>query len=179
MIDQIIMSVITGVAASICFMLFLLLVRPNIKIATEMCKDPCYDNLYRIKVVNKSRAILNNVDYSLHYCEDAGDGIKEIREIPPRKSKMTFWDKYSWKCEDYAVRLSYEIDPKEFPLENAELEFTIMAYHSFSNTMCCKKQIYKQDHIREGIYQAGKSMRILCQTQTKNGNSKESVSTSK
>lgn len=179
MLDQLFLGVISGVVASVCFMLSLLFVKPSMDISMELCKDPENDNLYRIKVINKSRAVLNNVYYTLHYCEDFGDGIKEIQEILPRKNRMTFFDKYSGKCEDYAVRLSYEIDLNKYPLDRAELEFNIMACHSLSNTMSCKKQVYTKNSIKEGVFETGKSMRIIVHGKGKTSSPKADEATAK
>lgn len=172
-----ILSIVSGVVASVVFMLVLLLVKPRIKIAPKMCQDPDENFIYRIKVTNKSFAVLNNVFYSLHYCVDAGDGIREIVEIPPRKDRMTFFDKYTRKCDDYAVRLSYEIDLQKFPLDKGFLEFNIMASHSLSNTVTCKKMVYKADNIQTGVYETGKSMRIIVSSKHSNGAAQQTAGT--
>ncbi len=159
---ELITGVVSGLVASACFFFFMLIVRPKIKIADKLCKDPENNHIYRIKVVNKSRAILNNLHYSLHYCVDKGDGIKEVEEIPPRKTTLSFIDKYRsfGKCDDYAVRISYDIE--KYVLDsNSVLEFSIMANHSLSSTMSCKKKVFRADDIQIGHYETGKSMRII------------------
>ena len=164
MIDQLIIGVVSGVVASVCFSLFLIMVRPKLMISDKLCQSNDETNVYRIKIVNKSMAILNNIHYSLHYCRDLGDGIKEIEEIAPRKTKVSFIDKYSWldKDGDYAVRISYVIDTAKYPMDDgAYLEFNIMASHSLSNTMRCVKKVYAKKDIQLGFFETGKSMKIL------------------
>ena len=106
MLDQLIIGVISGVVATLCFSAFLMIIKPNVEVSPEICKDPNDDNVYRIKFVNKSKFVLNNLHYSLHYCEDAGDGIKEIQEIAPRRPRLSFISPYRRKGpDDYAIRV--------------------------------------------------------------------------
>ncbi len=131
-----------------------------------------------IKVVNKSRFILNSFDYSLYYSVDGGDGIREVKEIPPIKPKLSFMNKYVSKgFQDYALRISYNIDPDLYNADNVSLEFNIVAYHSLSGTMICKKQIYTKSQIKQGIFETGKSMRIIVSRKVQNSNSSQPVKT--
>lgn len=160
--NGLLIGIVSGIVASICFSLFLLLVRPRIKVSSEICKDPNEENLYRIKVVNRSRFILNNLQYSLHYCIVTGDGIKQVQELKPRKSPLSYVHGYKKTgSTDYAVRLSFFIDQSIYPFDNAVLEFGIMANHSLSNTMCCKKVTYTSASIQEGFFETGESMTII------------------
>lgn len=178
MLDELIIGVISGLVATICFSLFLLIVRPKIKISEEICEDPDDVDVYRIKVINKSRVIVNNLKYSLHYCCDAGDGIKEVVEIPTRKDPLTYLDKYSRSSDDYAVRFSYILDKRKYPLEeNATLEFSVMANHSISNTMSCVKKTYTKKNIKRGVFETGKSMKIILRGVTKAVENKEKETT--
>ncbi len=164
--DQLIIGIISGIVATVFFSLFLLIVRPRIVISSEICKDPHLENVYRVKIVNKSRFILIGLNYSLYYCKDAGDGIKKIQEIPPINTSLTFLDKYTKSGpDDYAVRLSYLIDADKLK-GGSTLEFKIMAKHSLSNTMCCKKAVYAFNNIKQGFFETGKSMKILIDRRT-------------
>ncbi|MBR6728755.1 MAG: hypothetical protein IKL80_01220 [Clostridia bacterium] len=164
MFDGLIVGVVSGIVASACFSLFLLLVRPKILLSDQICKSSSEPGVYRIKIINKSKAELNNVYYNLLYCRDEGDDIKVVDEIPPRKSRLYFIDKYHYfkKDEDYALRISYDIDEQKYPLnEKSYFEFNIIANHSLSNTMKCVKKVYTQKDVLEGLFETGKSMKIL------------------
>ncbi|MDO4982762.1 MAG: hypothetical protein Q4E35_04305 [Eubacteriales bacterium] len=161
MINGLISGLISGFFASLIFALFLLSLRPKINISEDICKDPKLDNVYRIKIVNKSKVNLNNLRYSLHYCYDAGDGILDVEKIQPRKEPLDFIDRNCSENEDYAIRLSFFIDREKYPLDKGFLKFTVLATHSFSNTSKCFKRIYTKDNIKKGVFQGGESMRII------------------
>lgn len=81
-------SVITGIIASVVFYFVLFLIKPHVKLSDVICIDSESDKyrIMKIKVVNLSRSMLMNVNYTLHYCVDYEDGLTDITEIPPKKT---------------------------------------------------------------------------------------------
>lgn len=161
--DTILSGIITGLVASIIFAGILMLIRPKISVSNKICKRKLKngDFLYCIKIVNRSRFLLTDVKCCLEYCTPSGSGNKRVTEIEPKIRKpIMYIDKYTRKNEDYALRMAYEID--NYPIsENSYYIFTIQAKHSISNTVRTKRVIYNQYAIQEGIFETGKSMKIL------------------
>jgi len=161
--SALITGVISGVVASAMFYVFLLLVRPKIHISDKICYS--YENgvlIFRIKVVNKTRAILFNVNYSLNFCENLDEGVYiNQKNILPIKKPITIIAKYDKKDKnsEYAVRLTFpgmcisDTDDQWF-------EFSVSVSHGFSNTSVCMKKTYRFKDILPGIFEKGTSMNI-------------------
>ena len=164
--SSIITGIVSGIIASVCFALFLLLVKPKVKISDQICveNEGEKDAVYRIKIVNCTFAMLTNLRYVLAYCEMHGDGINTIIEIAPRKSHLISIDRFNLKKDntDYAVRISYDIDTSKYPLNDKhKLEFTFIADHSLSNTTTCiRKECFAKD-IVAGVFESDKSVKII------------------
>ena len=157
-------GVISSIIATLVYALVSFFIRPNIETSKVMCvTKENGEVIYRVKIVNKTRARLMNVFYSLDYCEDTGDDRSFLTDIPTRKGIVTTIEKCNNKTTDYAVRVSFKIDETKFPLkDNTRFIFTITATHPFSNTSVCKKTVYKKDDIvRDAVFQTGKSMNFL------------------
>lgn len=166
MLSTIIGGVVSGVIASICFTVFLLLIKPKVRISDQICIESIGndDRVYRIKIVNHTFAMLTNLRYVLHYCKIHGDGINTVTEISPRKTPLISIDKFSLskRNTDYAVRVSYDIDKEKYPLnDNSKLIFTFMADHALSNTTTCIKKEYFFSDIVEGVFESDKSVKII------------------
>lgn len=164
--SSIVIGVVSGIIASLCYALFLLLIKPRIRISDEICLENAGESgvVYRIKVVNHTRAMLTNLKYELTYCKMHGDGINTVTEIKPMKAPLISIDPFTYKKDntDYAVRLSFAIDPIKYPLnDKCKYVFTFIASHSLSNTTTCiKKEYYAQD-IVEGVFESDKSIKII------------------
>ncbi len=162
--NVILTGVISSIIASLMYALVSFFIRPRIETSNVMCvTQENGETIYRVKIVNKTHARLMNVFYSLDYCEDLGDDRSFLTDIPTRKGIVTTIEKMNNKTTDYAVRVSFIIDEKKFPLnDNTRFIFTITATHPFSNTSVCKKTVYKKADIkRNAQFQTGKSMNFL------------------
>lgn len=164
--SSIIIGIVSGIIASVCFAVFLLMVKPKVKISDQICIENAggADAVYRIKIVNHTFAMLTNLRYVLVYCEMHGDGINTITEIKPRKSQIISIDRFNLRKDDtdYAVRISYDIDPQKYPLnDRCKLEFTFIADHSLSNTTTCIKKEYLAKDIVAGVFESDKSIKII------------------
>ena len=158
---ELITGVISGVVASVVICIFLLSVRPKIRVSEKICRDPDDGALIRIKVVNRTRFMLTNVKYVLNYCQNKSDGLHEIDAILPRKTPVEFIDKYSKSDEkaEYAIWFSYKIPP-HIDVAKGWLEFSIHASHGFSKTSACVKKKYASGDIIPGKFDEGTSMKI-------------------
>lgn len=163
--DTIISGVISGVIASIVFYFLIFAIRPRFIISKKICRKQLGNGktVHMIKVANITRSILTNIEYSLEYCTDGADDIKKCTVVTPiEKIPIININKYSLRNTDYAVRLSYDIDDATYPLnDTCYFIFTFRAYHSFSNTMKIKKVTYRNGSIQDGIFETGKSTKIL------------------
>lgn len=142
----------------------MILIKPRFIIADTICKSRVNDEEtdYIIKVVNTTRSFVTNVKYSLIYCIENDDGIKNIQTIEPLKTPLANMNKYTKKNTDYAVRLTFRVRNADYPMDDrAFLMFTFEAYHSFSNAMRIKKEVYTKDYIKEGIYETGRSTKVI------------------
>ncbi len=164
--SSIIIGIVSGVISSTCFAVFLLLIKPKVKISDQICveNESETDVVYRIKIVNRTFAMITNLRYALFYCEMHGDGINTVTEIKPRKTQLISIDRFNLKKDDtdYAVRISYDIDPDQYPLnDKCKLEFTFIAEHSLSNTTTCIKKEYYAKDIVAGVFESDKSVKII------------------
>lgn len=164
--STILTGVISGIIASMCFSLFLMLIKPKVKISDQICaeEENANDVVYRIKIVNLTLAMLTNLRYTLHYCKMHGDGISTLTEIEPRKTPIISIDRFNFKKDhtDYAVRISYDIDSTKYPLDDkCKLEFTFIADHALSSTTKCIKKEYHKDDIVRGVFESDKSIKII------------------
>ena len=162
--ETIIVGIISSIIASIVFYLWMVLIKPRFIISDKICIKKTQDSEadYMVKVANTTRSFITNVSYSLLYCVEGEDGLKDICTIDPYKPPITYMNKYSRSNTDYAVRITYKIDEEKFPLnENSFFMFTFQAYHSFSNAMKIEKRVFRKSDVQQGIFETGKSTKIL------------------
>lgn len=165
-LESIIIGIVSGVVASIIFFVAISLIKPKIKISNDICREIKADQvIYKLKIVNRSRAMLTNVKYSLLYIKDNERSVGEIFEIPPAKSILSFVYGYNRKEDysDYAIRLTFNYDEKAYPLDdkNTKLVFTIFAEHSRSNKSACFSKTFNSKNIKQGQFETGKSTKII------------------
>lgn len=158
---SIITGVISGLISSAFLYVVLFRIKPNLKISDDICRD-IHDGKFRIKIVNLTHSNLVDVKYTLHACYCSGDGIIDILEIPPVKSKLEFVQAYSTNEEDsdYAIRLSYDLSSFMSADYNYFL-FTFYAKHSISGTATFVRKEFKKEQIKCGQFETGKSTKVL------------------
>lgn len=158
-------GILSSLIASIVYALLSFTIKPRIKISDKICvtknKDGSY--MYKIKVVNMSKAQLVNVSYSLNYGFSGRDDISYITEILPKKPPMSTLAKNSKKNTDYALRVTYDINDGEYVCDNdAYFDFIVQATHPFSNSIACKTKRYRKDDIvYDCTFQIGESIEII------------------
>ena len=157
-------GIVSSVFASVVYALIALCIRPRIEISDVICvtqENECC--VYKVKVINKGWARLMNVYYTLDYCEDHDDDTSYLTNVRTRKGVITTIDKMNRSNTDYAVRISFLVDPQKFPMQaNTRFIFTITATHPISNTSICKKKSFRAANIKNNSrFQTGKSMGFL------------------
>lgn len=160
-VEGIIPGVISGVISSVFLYIVIFRIKPRLKISDDICRDK-QNHSFRVKVVNLTRVNLVDVKYTLDVCYPHGDGIVDIQEIIPAKSRMEFMEAYSSDEENsnYAVRLSYNIDDSIFQ-KDCYFLFTFYAKHAVSGTATfIRKQFYPKN-IKCGHFEMGKSTKII------------------
>jgi len=164
---SIITGVVSGVISSLLVLVVFSIFKPRVKLSDEISAKEIGDGkwLYQVKVVNLTRSMLTNVSYTLRFCKVHRDNMVEAQEVKPLKSYLAVIDKYNpkQKTASYAVRISYEIDEREYVLnDDTKLEFTIFASHVLTNASVCLKQEYKAiDICKNSLFEYGKSTKIV------------------
>lgn len=161
----VLVGVISSLIASIVYALLSFGIKPKIKISDKICVTASENGsfTFKIKVVNRSRFQLVNVSYHLDYGFPGRDDISYMTEILPNKSPMSTITKKNKKNTDFAIRVSYKVDGKEYEINDSSyFDFTIQATHPLSNSVICKKKrYYKNDLAHDCTFQTGESTDIL------------------
>ena len=151
---SVIVGLISGVVSSLISFVIMYFISPRIIIAPKIAESQeGNDTFYRIKVVNKSRFPLYNVDYCHSF-----------------KPPLRFISRYSSrdKGHRYAVRITYKIDKTKYPLnDHAFLRITFVATHGFTGTTRCFSTTFTQNDVVNGVFEIGKSPRVVQQTPAK------------
>lgn len=167
--SSILSGIVSGIIASICFAEILFLIKPKVKVSNFICFSKNVDGTltYKIKIVNKSRFMLTNINYSLRYIKTQGKDRASATEIAPINSTIINIDGFSRSHKKqkvhYSIRLTYNINPIECELnDSSRFEFIFTANHSLSNAPICVKRQYYHYDIIEGIFEKDDSVNILC-----------------
>lgn len=162
--QTIIIGIVSSIIASLVFYILMILIKPKFIISDKICLAKQDDEYiyYRVKVVNRTRTYITNINYSLAYCEERDDGITDFQIIPRIKSPLLNLEGYSRDNMDYAVRFTFKVNKKKYELNsNSFFVFTFQANHSFSNAMKIKTKKYRLKDVREGMFETGTSINIL------------------
>lgn len=163
--EGIVSGIISGIIASLLVAFFMFKIKPKIKVSDKMCiKSDSGDKLScQIKVINLSKVNLTNVVYTLLYCKEHGDDIRELYAIrPDSNDNMTIISKYNKNNTDYAVRFCYEIDKTKYPLdEKSKFVFRIHATHPYTNAITVKESVYTKENMVVGVYETGERLKII------------------
>lgn len=161
--DTVLIGIISGVIASFCYSVAMMLIRPKIKISDEVAEK---DGISYIKIVNKTVATVTNLQYSLHYCEYHHDGSVSLVEIPPRKEplkvmkKNRFWKKSD---TDNAIQVTYEFDKSEYVLDSTKKKFMfdVIGSHVFSGTTTFATKTYTSEDVVQAVFESGNSTKTI------------------
>ncbi|MDN0032711.1 hypothetical protein [Oscillibacter ruminantium] len=160
--EAIIAGVISGIISSILVSCTLLLIKPRVSLSDEICMDP-QKNVFQLKIVNRTRAALMDVKYTLHLCHRYKDGIIVMDPVEFCKSNVDSLPKYNKLDLDahYAMRLAFP--PKEEILTHQDdyLLFTLTAKHATTGTIAFFSQEYQIRDIMCGKFETGTSTKIL------------------
>lgn len=161
----IVTGIVAGIVSSLIFFCVMRCVKPKVDISENICHETINSqDVYKIKVVNLTKAMLVNLRYTLMYQIDNGKGVSSVVEISPIKCALTYIDAYKDEKDylDYAIRITYLYNSAKYPLtSNTKLVFTIFAEHPYSNrTICCKKT-YFSNNVKQGKFETGISTKII------------------
>lgn len=164
-IYSLLIGVVSGLIASIIYFVILRLMKPKLIVAPSIvCKKLEGEYQYSIKVVNKTKAALTNVFYSLQVHSKDSSNIVNIDYINPTKQILCHIEKYSKNSDDegYAVRFSFTDEHKQELSSDSYLVFTIYATHSISGRMVFSQVKYGKNEVKtKGVYETGLSTRIV------------------
>ena len=155
-------GIVAGLISSILLFVVELLIRPRIKISSQVCENAAR-NTYSVKIVNHSLANLMSVEYTMHLCHHSDDGIIQLTPLDLKRMNLSFIPKYSRRDPDskYAVRLSFEVDKNTLCTKDDYLRFSIGAKHALTGTTAFFSKEYHLEDIRCGRFETGKSLKIL------------------
>ena len=161
----ILVGAISGLVASIIFFVVLYRIKPRIEISDLVTIEKTDEGtFYRVKVVNKTHAMITNLRYTLYYCKEHQDKLVTMNEIPSKNVKLVCIAPYSKKdkLNEYAVRFKYEVDPNMYPMEEGcKLVFYFLADHAVSNTTVCIRKTYYVDDVRAGVFERADSLNVI------------------
>lgn len=163
LVDTVLIGIISGVIASFCYSVAMMLIRPKVKISDDVAEK---DGISYIKIVNRTIATVTNLQYSLHYCEYHHDGSVSLVEIPPRKEPLKIMKKNRfWKKSDTdnAIQITYELDKSKYALdsENKKLMFDVIGSHVFSGTTTYATKTYTSVDVVHAVFESGNSTKTI------------------
>ena len=163
-------GVISGLIASFFFFLILFCIKPKIKTSEEVAKkEEDGKTEYFIKVVNLSRSMFIDVEYTLNVCTDIPmpgtchkpEVLIKTQRIKFSKEPITLINGYKKDSNDFAVWLRVDEDLQNLVKEKGSyLEFNITGKHNISNRTKAFTVKYFKSHIKVGEFFCGKSTKI-------------------
>ncbi len=167
----VIIGILSSLAASLMFLLFLTRIRPKIIISDQISKGigSRGERVYRIKIINKTHRPIINVKAQLHLMTPTvtpGGIIMKSKEIPLKRSEIMQISKFDVKDKTagYAFRfLTYEnIEDLWQEDTRSFLRFRIYATDSLSgfSRVFSKDYHTKRNSIKEGDFVFGSSLEI-------------------
>lgn len=171
----VLIGILSSLVASLVFLCFLTRIRPKIEISKQIAKeyadgDVCGQGPYKIKIINKTRRRIIDVEAQLHLMEIRvlpGGIIRRGVPIPLVRSKIMEIEKFDPRDEsaDYAFRFIIDADVEEIWKDDSHsfLRFRISATDSFSGFKRVFIMDYhkKRDCIKQGDFKFGNSLEIV------------------
>ena len=160
--EAIIAGIVSGIISSIIIYVALFCIKPHITISKNLCRDP-RDDLFKVKIVNHTRANLVDVRYTLHHCHRYQDGIVNMDPIPFSKSPIEFVAAYSHDDNnaEYAIRFVFPYDEKRLVGNDDYILFTFYARHSVTGSLAFFSKEYRLADILCGKFETGTSTKAL------------------
>lgn len=172
-LDKIILAVFVGLITSGIFLIILSLFKPKIDISPKIARGlstKTDETIYRIKVINRTRAPLTDIKAQLHIYKNYQTATGEIwksNAIKLKRSDPISINTYHRKDKDstYAYRfLTYDnLDEKWIDDSSQFLRFRIFARHSLSGFggFFIKDYRLKRNSIMEGDFSKGDTFEIV------------------
>lgn len=178
-------GIVSGVVAAIVFYYIMMSIKPKIEISDKIAKEKILDDKgnhiynengelayeYVIKIINYSKANVEDLSYQLFIMEDwfSGNGkMFEARDLDFKKpNNMKLLVGLNEKdhtsnnnCRQIVIKGNLEND---WDKNKEWLEFLVVSYHSKSGSRKVHKAKYtdRRLHIQEGYFETGHSMKII------------------
>jgi hypothetical protein len=170
--DKVVLALLIGIFTNAIFILLLSFVRPKVSISNTITKGKSRDgrDIYRIKIINKTRQPIVDIKAQLHVLTNFqthnGDIFKAklIKLVQSEPLTIAGFDKKD-RDADYAYRFVTYEDLSEIWSDDTIgfLRFRIFSRHSISGFGSVAKQDYrlKRASIFEGDFSKGNSFAIL------------------
>lgn len=170
-LDKVVLAILFGVVANGMFLYITSKFRPKIEISPNVAHriDEAGKSIYRIKVINRTKAPIVDIKAQLHVFtsrQTATGDIWKSTSIELKQSDPIMIGKYDKKDKDadYAYRfITYKDIDKVWNDENTQfLRFRIYARHSVSGfgTFASKDYRLKRNSIKEGEFSKGDTFEI-------------------
>lgn len=181
-VTSLIVGVLSGLVASVIYMIIMNTIKPKIKIAEDLAVEVLPENKFiiRVKIVNKTRQALANINYSLSYYIQTNPDNWKVCVLEPRQTQpIPIVGKYRKKATDNEIRISYMFDLNKIEDPNRTINdygfneksemvipvankfvFNIVASHPFTNATACSIEEYKMQHLIKGTYIEGDDMGV-------------------
>lgn len=165
--QTLIIGIVSGVIASLLFLLALFFLKPSIQISDKICTNNEYGkSYYFIKTINKTWWTVYDIKVELSLLQPSptkGGIIYKVDKIELRREPPFQIPPYSKKDKDafYAVLFSTESDLDELWTEKTHcLKVVISARHNFSgfSNIFTKEYFSKEHAIHKGKFEFGKSL---------------------
>ena len=166
-VQSIVVGVLSGVVASICYTLIKQILKPRVKVANILVRLE-KPSVFVVKVINRSHVPIRDVDCYLVYYERIPDGYR-TRTLESRRDNTSTIEKYVNDKDDpnaaslYAVQYAFEI-PSDLNFDSDDkLVFSFKATHPISGTSVYITEEYRinTDDIRENVsYNSGNNIGV-------------------
>ncbi|MGK7900924.1 MAG: hypothetical protein AB4352_05820 [Hormoscilla sp.] len=171
-LGRVLTGVISGLITSTLIYQIVSRFKPNVEISPEISKDQEGDGrvLYRIKVINRTKADIVNIRAQLHLLKRGGQDVQvkgglvvKNQKLELKQSDPLFIEKYSAKDPkaNYAYRfITYEELSEKWDRDTQRLRFRIICTHAFTGVTKFFEKEYDYYNIKNGNFCKGDSFEI-------------------
>ena len=166
-VEALVIGIIAGVVASLCYALIKRVVRPKIKIASVIIHDEDNDIMI-IKVINRTKTRITDVECYLQYYKYLTNGYN-VRDLQSKRKITPTIERYENDKDTvgapslYAVQYGFTIPDDVSFDEKDKLVFSIKGVHPVSGTITyeTKEFVFDGRHVLKDVcYDAGDNIGV-------------------
>ncbi|MGK7900923.1 MAG: hypothetical protein AB4352_05815 [Hormoscilla sp.] len=144
LLGSVVTGVISGLITSTMIFKILSMIKPKVEISEDISKDKDKDDgrtLYRIKVINRTKADIVNIRAQLHLLKKdqvKGGEILRNKRLQLKQSDLLFIEKFDVRDKNasYAYRfITYENLEEEWDAARQFVRFRIICTHPFTGVL--------------------------------------------